>query len=99
MPNLPESIPRDPSRDATRDDIRRLAWVLALVWLALAAFTGIAQRFLGWRLAAGLIGGAGVLFTVGLLLVAAGSVAASSLERRAAGRAERAEKLPGKDAR
>jgi hypothetical protein len=67
--------------DATRDDLRRLAWVLLLLWLALAAFTALIQRFLGWRLAIGLIGGAGVLFTVGILLVAAGSVAASSADR------------------
>lgn len=67
--------------DATRDDLRRLAWVLSLLWLALAAFTALLQRFLGWRLAIGLIGGAGVLFTVGILLVAAGSVAASSADR------------------
>jgi len=56
--------------------------VLGLVWLALAAFTTLAQRFLGWRLAIGLIGGAGVLFTIGLLVVAGGSVVASSLESR-----------------
>jgi hypothetical protein len=67
--------------DATRDDFRRLVWVLCLVWLALAAFTTLAQRYLGWRLAAGLIGGAGALFTVGLLFVAAGSVVASTVER------------------
>jgi hypothetical protein len=67
--------------DSTRDDLRRLAWVLLLLWLALAAFTALMQRFLGWRLAIGLIGGAGVLFTVGILLVAAGSVAASSADR------------------
>jgi hypothetical protein len=72
----------DPSWVATRDDLRRLAWVLALVWLALAAFTALAQRYLGWGLAVGLVGGAGLLFTLGLLLVAAGSVAAASLERR-----------------
>jgi hypothetical protein len=82
---------RDPSWAATRDDLRRLVWVLALVWLALAAFTALAQRYLGWRLAVGLIGGAGALFTLGLLLVAAGSVAAASLERRWAGRRERSE--------
>jgi hypothetical protein len=75
---------------ATRDDLRRLIWVLALVWLALAAFTTLVQRYLGWRLAVGLIGGAGLLFTVGLALVAAGSVAATSLERRREARAERA---------
>ena len=68
----------------TRDDVRRLLWVLALVWLALAAFTTVAQRYLGWRLAVGLIGGAGALFTLGLALVAAGSVVASNLERRRA---------------
>jgi len=78
----------DPSWAATRDDLRRLAWILALVWLALAAFTGLAQRYLGWRLAAGLIGGAGVLFTLGLLLVAVGSVAVTTLERRRAARRE-----------
>lgn len=88
----------DPSTEATRDDLRRLAWVLALVWLALAAFTALAQRYLGWRLAAGLIGGAGVLFTVGLLLVAVGSVAASNLERRENGRAERAATAADTDA-
>jgi len=60
--------------------------VLALVWLALAAFTALAQRFLGWRLAVGLIGGAGLLFTLGLILVAVGGVAASSLEDRRARR-------------
>lgn len=84
----------DPSWSATRDDLRRLAWVLALVWLALAAFTALAQRYLGWRLAAGLIGGAGALFTLGLLLVAAGSIAAASLERRWAGRRGREKRAP-----
>jgi hypothetical protein len=79
----------DPSWPATREDLRRLAWVLGLVWLALAAFTALAQRFLGWRLAVGLIGGAGVLFTLGLLLVAAGSLAVGSLERRWAARRQR----------
>ncbi|MDQ3997876.1 MAG: hypothetical protein M3303_12770 [Gemmatimonadota bacterium] len=79
----------DPSWPATRDDLRRLAWVLGLVWLALAAFTSLAQRFLGWRLAVGLVGGAGALFTLGLLLVAAGSLAAASLERWWAARRER----------
>jgi hypothetical protein len=77
--------------EATRADLRRLAWVLALVWLALAAFTTLAQRYLGWRLAVCLIGGAGVLFTLGLLLVAGGSVVASSVEGRLAARRERAE--------
>jgi hypothetical protein len=67
--------------DPTRADLRRLAWVLLLVWLALAAFVMLAQRYLGWRLAIGLIGGAGVLFTIGIVLVAAGSVAASSADR------------------
>jgi hypothetical protein len=52
-----------------------------LVWLALAAFTSLVQRFLGWRLAIGLIGGAGLLFTVGLLLVASGAFAVSSTDR------------------
>jgi hypothetical protein len=60
------------------------------VWLALIAFTALAQRYLGWRLAVGLIGGAGALFTLGLLLVAAGSVAATSVERRWAARREQA---------
>ena len=82
----------DPSWAATRDDLRRLAWILALVWVALAAFTTLAQRYLGWRLAAGLIGGSGALFTIGLALVAGGSLAASSLERRWAARRERAER-------
>lgn len=76
------SVRDDPSWAATRDDLRRLAWVLALVWLALTAFTALAQRYLGWRLAVGLVGGAGLLFSIGLLLVAAGSVAAASFERR-----------------
>jgi hypothetical protein len=83
------SSARDPSWAATREDLRRLAWVLGLLWLALAAFTTLAQRYLGWRLAVGLIGGAGALFTLGLVLVAAGSIAAASLERRWAGRQER----------
>ena len=81
----------DPSWAATRDDLRRLCWILALVWLALAAFTALAQRYLGWRLAAGLIAGAGALFSLGLALVAAGSIAAASIERRRAARRERAE--------
>jgi hypothetical protein len=81
----------DPSWAATRDDLRRLVWILALLWLALAAFTALAQRYLGWRLAIGLIGGAGALFTLGLLLVAAGSLAASSLEQRWAARRKQAE--------
>jgi hypothetical protein len=77
---------------ATRADLARLTWVLALVWLALAAFTTLAQRYLGWRLAAGLTGGAGALFTVGILLVAGGSLAAAGLERRLTARRERAER-------
>ena len=68
-------------QDPTRDDVRRLAWVLLLVWLVLAAFVTLAQRYLGWRLAIGLIAGSGVLFTIGIILVAAGSVAASSADR------------------
>lgn len=83
---------------ATRADLARLVWVLALLWLALAAFTTLAQRYLGWRLAAGLIGGAGALFTLGMLLVAGGSLAAASLERRLAARRERAERAgPNRD--
>jgi uncharacterized membrane protein (DUF485 family) len=77
-----QSPTTDPSWLATRDDLRRLAWVLGLVWLALAAFTVLVRRYLGWRLAVGLIGGAGVLFTVGILVVAAGSIIAVSFERR-----------------
>jgi GNAT superfamily N-acetyltransferase len=83
----------DPSWPATRDDFRRLAWVLGLVWLALAAFAALAQRYLGWRLAVGLVGGAGVLFTIGLLLVAAGSLAAVSFERWWTARRERAARV------
>jgi hypothetical protein len=71
----------DGDNDPTRDDVRRLAWVLLLVWLALAAFVTLAQRYLGWRLAVGLIAGTGMLFTVGIVLVAAGSIAASSADR------------------
>jgi hypothetical protein len=67
--------------DPTRADLARLAWVLALVWLALAAFVTLAQRFLGWRLAAGLIGGAGALLTIGIGLVVGGDVLAGSLWR------------------
>jgi hypothetical protein len=74
--------PTTMSSAATRDDVRRLIWVLALVWLALAIFSTLAQRYLGWRVAIGLIGGAGLLFTLGLALVAAGSIAVSSFERR-----------------
>jgi len=80
---------RDPSWSPTHDDLRRLAWVLTLVWLALALFTTLAQRYLGWGLAIGLIGGAGVLFTLGLLLVVSGSLVASGVERRRAARRER----------
>jgi hypothetical protein len=83
---VPSSSTPDPSRDATRDDLRRLVWILALVWLALIAFTVLAQRYLGWPLAVGLIGGAGLLFTLGLLFVAGGSLLAGSLERRWAAR-------------
>lgn len=61
------------------------------MWLALAVFTTLAQRFLGWRLAAGLIGSAGALFTLGLLLVAAGSFAAASVEQRSTAPRERAQ--------
>ena len=71
----------DGEQDPTRDDVRRLAWVLLLVWLVLAAFVTLAQRYLGWRLAIGLIAGSGALFTIGIILVAAGSVAASSADR------------------
>jgi hypothetical protein len=74
---------------ATRDDVRRLLWVLALVWLALAAFTTLAQRYLGWRLAIGLIGGAGALFSLGLALVAAGSFAVASVADWRAARLKR----------
>ncbi|MFN2567336.1 MAG: hypothetical protein ABR499_20255 [Gemmatimonadaceae bacterium] len=78
----PSGAPRpDEEPDPTRADLARLAWVLLLVWLALAAFAAIAQRFLGWRLAVGLIGGAGVLFTLGLALVIAGDLAAGSVWR------------------
>jgi hypothetical protein len=38
-----------------------------------------------------LIGGAGALFTLGLIVVAVGSVAAATLEHRRAARRERAE--------
>jgi GNAT superfamily N-acetyltransferase len=89
---LLKSFTHDPSWPATRDDLRRLAWVLGLVWLALAAFAALAQRYLGWRLAVGLIGGAGALFTIGLVLVAAGSLAAGSFERWWAARRERADR-------
>jgi hypothetical protein len=68
-------------KSPTHEDLRRLGWALLLLWLALAAFVLLIQRFLGWRLAIGLIGGAGVLFTVGIVLVAAGSIAASSADR------------------
>jgi hypothetical protein len=68
--------------DPTRADLARLAWVLVLMWLALAGFVTIAQRFLGWRLATGLIGGAGALFTLGIVLVVAGDLAGGALWRR-----------------
>jgi hypothetical protein len=76
--------PAPPGRepDPTRADLARLAWVLLLVWLALAGFVTIAQRFLGWRLAIGLIGGGGLLFTLGLALVVAGDLAAGEIRRR-----------------
>lgn len=67
--------------DTTRGDLLRLVWVLVLVWLALGAFVMLIRRYLGWRLAVGLIGGAGVLFTIGIAVVAAGSIAASSADR------------------
>jgi hypothetical protein len=79
----------DGEPDPTRADLARLAWVLLIVWLALAAFITIAQRFLGWRLAVGLISGAGVLFTLGLVLVVAGDLAAGSLWRRWRNRSNR----------
>lgn len=85
------SSTRDPGALATREDVRRLAWVFGLVWLALAAFALLAQRFLGWRLAVGLIAGAGALFTLGLLLVAAGSFVVASVEDRWTAHRERAE--------
>jgi hypothetical protein len=71
----------DPSWEATRADLARLAWVLGLLWLALGGLAAFVQRFLGWSLAAGLIGGAALLFTLGLLLVVVGALAASMLER------------------
>lgn len=71
----------DAEPDPTRADLARFAWILLLVWLALAGFAAIAQRFLGWRLAIGLIGGAGALFTLGLALVVGGDLAAGALWR------------------
>ena len=68
-------------KSPTREDLLRLVWVLVLLWLVLAAFVTLIQRYLGWRLAVGLIGGAGVLFTVGIVVVAAGSIVASSADR------------------
>jgi hypothetical protein len=62
------------------------------MWLALVAFTALAQRYLGWPLAVGLIGGAGLLFTLGLLFVAGGSLLAGNLERRWTARRDRAER-------
>jgi hypothetical protein len=78
----PNTTPPGAEPDPTRADLARLAWVLILVWLALAGFVSIAQRFLGWHLAAGLIGGAGALFTLGIVLVVAGDLAAGVLWRR-----------------
>lgn len=75
--------------DPTRADLARLAWVLVLVWLALAGFVTIAQRFLGWHLAAGLIGGAGALFTLGLVLVVGGDLVAGTLWRHWRNRSDR----------
>jgi hypothetical protein len=72
---------RDPSWEATRADLGRLAWVVGLVCLALAGFAALVQRYLGWRLAVGLIGGAALLFTLGLLLVIGCTVGVTSLER------------------
>jgi GNAT superfamily N-acetyltransferase len=91
---------RDPNWQATWDDLRRLAWILAVVWLALAAMITLIQRHLGWRLAVGLVGGAGALFTLGLLLVAAGSIAASSVripQRAMAGGAAYELRAPSSD--
>jgi hypothetical protein len=65
----------------TREDVWRLVWVLLLVWVVLAVFVTLVQRYLGWPLAIGLIGGAGLLFTLGILVVAGGSLAASSMDR------------------
>lgn len=76
-----ETKPVDAEPEPTRADLARLAWVLALVWLALAAFVTVAQRFLGWRLAAGLIGGAGALFTIGMALVVGGDLLVGNLWR------------------
>jgi GNAT superfamily N-acetyltransferase len=93
--------PQDPGRLATRDDLRRLVWILTLLWLAMAALITLTQRYLGWGLAVGLVGGAGALFTVGLLLVAAGSIAASSIEaarRAGASRAQYELRTPRSDA-
>jgi hypothetical protein len=67
--------------DPTRADFARLAWILLLLWLSLAGFVTVAQRFLGWHLAAGLIGGAGALFTLGIALVIAGDLAGGALWR------------------
>jgi hypothetical protein len=75
--------------DPTRADLARLVWVLGLVWLALGAFVIIAQRFLGWRLAAGLIGAAGALFTFGIGAVVAGDLLAGSVWRWWQGRRPR----------
>lgn len=75
--------------DPTRADLARLVWVLGLVWLALGAFVIIAQRFLGWRLAAGLIGAAGALFTFGIGAVVAGDLLAGRVWRWWQGRRPR----------
>ncbi len=75
------STPAGGEPDPTRADLARLVWVLVLLWLALAALVTVVQRFLGWRLAAGLIGGAGALFTLGMGLVVAGDAVAGALWR------------------
>jgi hypothetical protein len=77
-----DNKPAGAEPDPTRADLARLAWILLLVWVALALFVTIAQRFLGWGLAAGLIGGAGALFTLGLVLVVGGDIAAGAVWRR-----------------
>jgi hypothetical protein len=77
-----DTTPPGAEPDPTRADLARLAWVLILVWLALAGFVSIAQRFLRWHLATGLIAGAGALFTLGIVLVVAGDLAAGALWRR-----------------
>jgi hypothetical protein len=84
-----DAAPPGREPDPTRADLARLAWVLLFVWLALAAFVTIAQRFLGWRLAIGLIGGAGLLFTLGIALVVGADLAAGEIWRRWRERAHR----------